>query len=82
MGKRKCTKSPAKSVTMTLQLSTCCRVFVIQVKDHKGEMQGTLVLDAEGIRYKRPNQKKPAERRISWQNLGRLMDISLAVGTP
>jgi hypothetical protein len=49
----------------------------VQVRNGGGELLGTLRIESDGIRYRRPNQKSPADRRISWDALDKIMQLGL-----
>ena len=50
---------------------------VIQVRNGSTTLLGTLILESDGIRYKRPNQKIAADRKLSWNTLEKLMQLGI-----
>jgi hypothetical protein len=74
---RKKPKPDGPCPVMSMSLSLKGGDFVhIQLRNGK-ELLGTIVLDAEGLGYRRPNQKSQPDRKIKWEILDRLMDIGL-----
>lgn len=64
-------------VSLSLQLGSLSGESEIKLRDSKGTLLGTLLFDEGGIQYKRPNQKAPATRKLSWSTLDKLMAIGL-----
>jgi hypothetical protein len=50
---------------------------IIQVRNGSTTLLGTLILESDGIRYKRPNQKLAADRKLTWSVLDKLMQLGI-----
>ena len=63
-------------VAMSLRLPTSgASIATVQVRDNSDQLLGTLVLSANGIGYRRPNQKTVHDRTLSWAILDKLMQL-------
>jgi len=47
----------------------------VQNEDHR--IRGTVILGLDGIRFQRANQKKPADRLLTYGNLDKIMQLGL-----
>ncbi len=66
---------PALSVS--IQLPAVSGGAEIKLRNGGGELLGTLVLEQDGMIYRRPNQKSAPDRKLSWTVLDKLMQSGL-----
>jgi hypothetical protein len=64
-------------IVLSVKLPTPAATADIQVRDSGGILLGTVCVGQAGICYRRPNQKGQPDRRLSWTNLDRLMQLGL-----
>ncbi len=62
-------------LSLSLQLPRIAGLSEIKVRNGGGALLGTLILNAEGLSYRRPNQKLPVDRVIRWETLDKLMQV-------
>ncbi len=69
-------KQPAVGLSIEVRLSDCgpCE---IKLRNGGNTLLGTVVLTSDGLGYRRPNQKVPADRKLSWATLDKLMQIGI-----
>jgi hypothetical protein len=65
------------TLAMSVQLADMKGVVEIQLRNGTGELLGTLRLESSGLQYRRPNQKKPSDRSLTWDTLDKLMQLGL-----
>jgi hypothetical protein len=63
------------SIEVRLPTDKCAE---IKLRNGGDNLLGTLVLGSDGIRYRRPNQKSAADRKLSWATLEKLMQLGIA----
>lgn len=66
------------ALLMDLQLGVTAGQVEVKLRGGRGEMIGTLVLESIGVSYRRPNQKAPADRSITWATLDKIMQLGIA----
>ena len=73
-GKKKAPAQQEHPVAISLQLHEVDSAM-IQLRNGNGNLIGTLVVDNEGVAYRRPNQKTMPDRKLKWDLMDRLMQV-------
>jgi len=74
---RKKPKQSTAALSISIRLPEIGGAAEIKVRNGGNELVGTLLIESEGICYRRPNQKSAAERGLSWDSLDKLMQLGI-----
>lgn len=66
----------AQNEPMRLEAQVPKDGLILKIRDNQGTMMGTLIIDKEGVSFRRPNQKNTEnERKLKWTILEKLMEV-------
>lgn len=65
------------ALSLSITLPALAGEAEVKLRNGGGELLGTILLAADGISYRRPKQKTPADRKISWATLDKLMALGI-----